>query len=154
MEATMTVDIVTLYGLSLHVGQNINVGPYAWKTAVDLGALGVPYRLEGRTFEEIRTTFEKDTVPGITVPAIQDGERWVLDSFKLAQYVSVLCPLLTRQGWRLTAARGEVRRGQAHPLSRGGGVCALPQHLGRQGSGQRDRAPLRPVGECRCRLAA
>lgn len=83
----MTVDQVTLFGLGLRPGQNINVGPYAWKTAVDLGTLGVPYRLEGRTFEEIRTTFEKDTVAGITVPAIQDGARWVFDSFKLAQYL-------------------------------------------------------------------
>jgi hypothetical protein len=27
----------TVYGLSLESGQNINVGPYAWKTEVDLG---------------------------------------------------------------------------------------------------------------------
>lgn len=33
----MTIAPVTLYGLALEKGQNINVGPYAWKTAVDLG---------------------------------------------------------------------------------------------------------------------
>ncbi|CAK9780852.1 hypothetical protein CC85DRAFT_328560 [Cutaneotrichosporon oleaginosum] len=83
----MTIDQVTLYGLGLRPGQNINVGPYAWKTAVDLGLLSIPYRLEGRTFAEIRTSWESETVAGITVPAIQDGERWVFDSFRLAQYL-------------------------------------------------------------------
>lgn len=34
----MTKDLtpLPLYGLSLEEGQNINVGPYAWKTEVDL----------------------------------------------------------------------------------------------------------------------
>jgi len=35
----MTIDNkpLPLFGLSLESGQNINVGPYAWKTEVDLG---------------------------------------------------------------------------------------------------------------------
>lgn len=35
--SNMSNESIALYGLSLEVGQNINVGPYAWKTAVDLG---------------------------------------------------------------------------------------------------------------------
>lgn len=49
----------------------------------------MPYQIEGRTFEEVRTTFERQTGnPKITVPAIQDGERWIFESFVLAQFVS------------------------------------------------------------------
>lgn len=33
----MTISPVTLYGLALEKEQNINFGPYPWKTAVDLG---------------------------------------------------------------------------------------------------------------------
>lgn len=33
----MTIAPIELYGLGLEHGQDINVGPYAWKTAVDLG---------------------------------------------------------------------------------------------------------------------
>ncbi|GMK55454.1 hypothetical protein CspeluHIS016_0205100 [Cutaneotrichosporon spelunceum] len=85
----MTTDPVTLYCLSLLPGKDVNVGPYPWKTAIDLGSLGVPWRFKGLTIEEIRTTFEANTaVKGITVPAIQDGEKWVFDSFPLAQLLN------------------------------------------------------------------
>lgn len=58
--------------------------------ALTFSVLGVPYHLVGKTFEEIRTSFEKETnSPGITVPAIQDGGKWLWDSFALAEFVSI-----------------------------------------------------------------
>ena len=86
----MTKDIapIPLYGLSLEEGQNINVGPYAWKTEVDLSTLGVPYELRGKTFAQIRGQFEKETGnPKVSVPTIETEDGWVTDSWTIAEYV-------------------------------------------------------------------
>lgn len=87
----MTKDIspIPLYGLSLEEGQNINVGPYAWKTEVDLSTLGVPYELRGKTFAQIRGEFEKETGnPKVSVPTLKTEDGWITDSWKIAEYVS------------------------------------------------------------------
>ncbi|CAK9780851.1 hypothetical protein CC85DRAFT_328561 [Cutaneotrichosporon oleaginosum] len=79
---------VTLYGLTTKQGTQTNVSPFAWKTAVDLGLLRIPYTWDGKTFEEIRTSFEAETgVKGILVPAIKTSDGWVYDSFKIAQHL-------------------------------------------------------------------
>ncbi|BEI85403.1 hypothetical protein CcaverHIS002_0508040 [Cutaneotrichosporon cavernicola] len=93
---------VTLYGLSTRKGSATNVSPYAWKTAIDLGLLGIPFTWDGKTFEEIRTSFEKETgIPGILVPAIKDGQDWIYDSFKIALHLD------TKQGKKALFPEGE-----------------------------------------------
>lgn len=80
---------IPLYGLSLEEGQNINVGPYAWKTEVDLSTLGVPYELKGKTFAQIRGEFEKETGnPKVSVPTLKTEDGWITDSWTIAEYVS------------------------------------------------------------------
>lgn len=48
----------------------------------------MPYTWVGRTFEEIRTTFETETGnPKVTVPALKIDDKWVSDSFVVAEAV-------------------------------------------------------------------
>ncbi|KAL1411565.1 hypothetical protein Q8F55_002528 [Vanrija albida] len=85
----MTIDTkpYIVYGLALEKGQNINVGPYAWKTEVDLGTLGVPYKLEGRIYDDIRGSFETETGnPKVTVPTLKTEDGYVTDSWAIAEW--------------------------------------------------------------------
>lgn len=100
---------IPLYGLSLEEGQNINVGPYAWKTEVDLSTLGVPYELKGKTFAQIRGEFEKETGnPKVSVPTLQTEDGWITDSWTIAEYVSAACDF----------ADGSLTRSMARPSAR------------------------------------
>lgn len=50
--------------------------------------LGIPYELVGRTYEEIRGSFEGETGNRkVTVPTIKVGGEWVTDSWAIAEYL-------------------------------------------------------------------
>ncbi|BEJ12460.1 hypothetical protein CspHIS471_0209200 [Cutaneotrichosporon sp. HIS471] len=89
---TVTTDVhptepVPLYGLSLKPDENENVGPYTWKTVINLRTLGVPYNLEGRTFDEIRGSFETETGNlKVTVPTVKTADGWVTGSWEIAEW--------------------------------------------------------------------
>ncbi|GMK55455.1 hypothetical protein CspeluHIS016_0205110 [Cutaneotrichosporon spelunceum] len=107
---------LTLYGLTTQKGTATNVSPYAWKTAVCLGLLGIPYTWEGKTFEEIRTTLEEESgISGILVPAVNDEGTWVWDSLKIVRHFDKKGELFLDEGeartieeWADTKLRGVI----------------------------------------------
>jgi glutathione S-transferase len=73
----------------------------AWLT---ISTLGVPYKLVGRTYSEIRGSFETETGNAkVTVPTIETPEGFVTDSWKIAEWVSNRIPRVVRSaaaGWK------------------------------------------------------
>jgi hypothetical protein len=98
---------IQLYGLVGAKGDTVNFSPHVWKTKIDLACvgrillirslirvyriLGLEYEEEGNTFKQINSELrEKFGKEKVTVPLIEVEGDIILDSWVIAEYVSIL----------------------------------------------------------------